>query len=342
MTASPPVPPENSPGRKIRRFRQGALLAVGIGIFILFLWQSGVSASVFYQLRSPGFLVLGVALAFLVMAAAALRTKVLLLSLGVRTGTGILIRIEFIHYFLQTVLPFRLNLPAKAWVLRQSGVASFPQALSVTTFDYLIDTGTLLGIVFLIGPLFVPGLGMAGLSVAMVAILGLLATYLALPARVFGVLRFPGEPRSGVRRIWNRVLDFTLTLRATWFDLLRRRTSLGVVPVQAAVVVLQLFATQALLLSAGVWLPLLGLLVAINATAFIGGITTIPAGGLGVRDAAMAILLNRLGAPLDVSLYAVLMSRLTGLIPVAIGYLLSLRFGTRWLSPPAQPEAGAP
>lgn len=319
----------------------GLFLGIGLSLFVLFLWKAGFSWATFWEVRDPVYLSLAFGLGMFYLYPLALRTSILLRSLGLHGKQRTLVRIEFINYFLQAVLPFRLNLPAKAWLLRERGIANFEKALSVTTFDYLLNIGTVMGIVFFGGAFVLPAFRWAGFVQILLILLSLLAAYFLLPRRVFKALEFSMESPSRFQRLWNRVIHLALELRSAWTHLATHRTTLWIIPLTAVLELIQLLANQALLLSAGVQLPWLSLLLALNASVFVGGVTPIPAGGLGVRDATMAFLLNRLGAPVEVSLYAVVMSRIMGLAPIVLGYLLSLRLGLRWLGArenPADPK----
>jgi uncharacterized protein (TIRG00374 family) len=87
---------------------------------------------------------------------------------------------------------------------------------------------------------------------------------------------------------------------------------------------------ESLFLSADFFVPFIWVLIVFITGAFIGGITTIP-GGLGVREAAMILLFNELGVPNETNVIVVLLSRLVTLIPMTIGYILSLRLGISFL-----------
>jgi uncharacterized membrane protein YbhN (UPF0104 family) len=216
-------------------------------------------------------------------------------------------------------------------MLERSKISSFESGLSITTFDFLLDTGTVLGITLLGGALFIPGLRVGGLGEAFLLVLGLLLVFFLVPSRVFDALRFRETASSGAKRLWNRAAEFARDVRSAWLRLATRRTTLWVVPLQAVTVLIQVLGAQLLLLSAGVQLPWWKLTVAVYSTAFLGGVIPIPLQGLGPRDAALFSFLYLLGASESVSLYVTLVSRMMGFIVMGIGYAVSLHWGLRGL-----------
>ncbi len=293
------------------------LLAAVLGLVLLgfaasFPWSSAAN------LQEP-LLFLGALLVWtLSPILQAVRFGYLLARRSSRPPLGFLVQLHLAERFFAPVLPFRLSLLVKAYLLQRGGGVETGTGFSVTVLDALFESSVVLAIAVLGAPLLVRTplylLGLVALGLAA-------AFFLIAPERLKA---WEGRLQEGGRLA--RAVRFLHDLRLQTGALLRDPGLLLLLPFLAGAQLILVVTGDLLLRSVGYSLPWSSLLVILNAAALLGNATAIPS-GWGAREVALVGLLSPAGIPLGSALLFSVLLRAVTLPQMALGYGLAVRLG---------------
>ncbi len=260
-----------------------------------------------------------------------IRTKYLLKSLKEKEGAlAELIKIEFISKFIYYLLPGRLNVPAKAFLLSNSLKASKGNTIALTSFEYALDAGVmvlfgLVGLSFFFSKL-IASISIFSVAASIIVVALLAAIFFALPVNRFAnvekkVLRIKNKY---LKKAGEVVFKLFYKIRTVWPKLLFTKNSF---PVVFTIILTWLFSAlsiEFIFLAYGEYVPILWVLTVVAVSLFIAGVSQIP-GGVGARELSFVFLLSYLGVPYELSVAAALLSRIYTIIPMVIGYYFMAR-----------------
>jgi uncharacterized protein (TIRG00374 family) len=308
------------------------LLLIGLGILGLLVWKMEIDFSLIYVIKRPHYIALAVFLMLLIPLITAFRMKYFLLSVGKNSPMKEIVTIEYINKFLYYVAPFKLNVPAKAVLLNKICDVKKSDSASVVTFEYGLDAGITLLIGFL-GIFFFfrnfSHFSLFKIQYLIIITIGVI-TFFCIPTKSFDKLLVKSESIRFGKKVVIFILKVTRIIRETWATLIFNKRMYYILPIVVLMWGVEISLIEALFLSANYYVPLVWVLIVSTCGVFIGGITTIP-GGLGIREATMVFLYSALGVPEEISVMVVLLSRLLIIIPIAIGYSISIREGAMHL-----------
>ena len=312
------------------------LFLIGLGVLAYVIWRLNIDVSVVYLIAYPRYVLVAALLILSMPMLLGLRMNYLLLSINdIRPPLKELCIIEYINKFLLYIAPFKLHLPAKAVLLKKMCKVKASDSVSVITLEYALDSSITI-FVGIVGALVLfknlPYISLIEIRNLLLIIILCIIAFFCLPSSAFESLLRKSEriTINVIKKPVSFALQTIKAIRETWRSLLFNRRMYYILPITALFWGITVLATESLFLSTGHYVPLHWILVVMTCGIVVGGVTTIP-GGLGVREATMVLLYSVLGVPGEISVVVVLVSRLLAVIPICVGYVLSLHMGLDYL-----------
>lgn len=309
------------------------LLIIGLGVFVYILTRMDVNiAEVIKSIKSPQYVVLAAIVLAAIPLINAFRMRFIISPIEKKIlSMHVLFVIEYIHKFITNVMPFKLNLPAKAMLLNKKCGMQLSSGVSVVSFEYMLDSSitTLFGFLGAFA-YFRNDTRISFVSIEYFIAITFICTvaFFSIPTEYFGKLLNHAEyiHMKIIRTITASVFKLLWAIRGTWAKLILHREIIKVLIATAIIWGSTIFVNEFLFLSTGLYVSPTWILVATSSGIFIGGISMIP-GGLGVREATMVLLYGYLGVPNEASVSVVLLSRILNSVPIIIGYIYSIKIG---------------
>lgn len=312
-------------------------LLIGLGVFAYILARMEVNfTEVVNSIKSPEYVVLAAIVLTGMPIIYGLRMKFIIFPIEKKKlNTFDLIIIEYIYKFILNVTPFKLNIPAKAVLLSKKCGIKLSSSASVVSFEYALDAGITIFFGFLGVISFFrddPRISFLSIQYFILIVLACVAIFFLIPAQYFDALLTYLESFriEIIRKIAVWTVKVLSAIRVTWVRILFDRKMYSVLVITLILLGASVFVNMLLFMGTNNYVQPIWILVVISAGLFAGGVSTIP-GGLGVREATMVVLYSALGVPTEASIATVFMGRLLTLIPIIIGYFLSIRIGTETL-----------
>ena len=301
-------------------FKSLSLALLGLALLIVLILKLNIDISVLYSIEQPIYILLAFLLTMLVMLLYAYRVNRLLMIVGEpKQDIKELSIIEFISAYIYHITPIRLNIPAKAVMLIKICNVRTKNAISLTTFEFTLDT-LILFLIALMGVYVVLEKFLSNppvLKFATLTFFVFILIFFLIPREVF---------YSGQKKVSNRYIRMLIRvvsiIRGGWADLLtNKKMYYEIMPLTILIFLIGAIGIEFLFNSYGYKAPITWVIVVTYSAFFIGSITTIPS-GLGVREAAMVWLYSELGVPTDTALGVALMSRILITLIIIVGYVL--------------------
>jgi len=311
----------------------------GIAIFAYFIYSQQINIDQLLDLKNPEFFLLAIVLFLSGFFLLALRMKILSKTLEEKSpGFSKFLQLEFFNRFISYAFPSRLNIPAKAIALNKAMGMGKGNALSLASFEYAMDTGTQILLAFSALYFFSRGLPYVSFERMLaftVPVLVVLIAFFKIPVSFFEkTVQKSGKIKNAFIKSASLILFKSLKkIRETWMQILLSRKMFPVLVLVAAYWVVQTLVMESFFLSYGTYVPMGYILVIVAISIFVGGLSQIP-GGLGVREFAMILMFEFLGVPSGIALVVVIARRLVILLPIALGFIVSLSWGYRFLGSP--------
>jgi uncharacterized protein (TIRG00374 family) len=305
------------------------LISIAIGLFLTLwlIWWLDVDLETVKKVKRLDLIALATLIGiFLIQGIATIRMKMLLSIIKCTGELKTLLVIEFINKFIYTVAPGRLNVPAKAFLLKKLCGTGLKNGISLSTFEYALDA-YLVVLIGSVGGMLLFG-GFTEIRYFLLLMLALTLGLFLMPPATFDHLSIMSHRiRSAfVRSVFDKAIATLKTLRATWAALLVDPRFFTVAFYTILLWGVRVVTIKLLFLSVGLSIPFSWIFVVTALSLFIGGITGIP-GGLGAKEASMVFLYGLLGVPTDLSVIVAIANRLIVLPVIIIGYVLTLQLG---------------
>lgn len=313
------------------------LLLLGLGALAYILARMDVDiARVIESVKSPIYIVLAALIYIAIPFINALRMKLIIFPIE-RKMLPIrdLFMIEYIYKFLSNVMPFKLNIPAKALLLNKKCGLKLSSGASAVSFEYALDSGITIFFGFLGVIAYFrddPRISLISIQYFILIALAGIVIFFSIPAHYFEIALLYSETFriKILQKIAVFLVKVTTAIRVTWARILLDRKMFSVLLTTILIWGAAILGTMLLFMSTNNYVPPTWILVVMSVGIFMGGISTIP-GGLGVREATMVVMYSALGVSTEASVANVLMGRLMTFLPVLIGYVVSVRAGTELL-----------
>ncbi len=311
-----PSPPGDGGRRPF--LRQVFLWALGLGLLVAFLAWKNFDLSVLSGFTRWDYLVIATALIIPYPLILGLRTQVLLASLNLKIPLREAALASYAERFLSVVLPLRLNVPFKGFLLARLSKISVAHGVSVSIHEFALD----IGVAFAISLVGIPVLWSRHplLAWLLIAASSVCIAVVAVPPSAWNRL----FPRHG--RWVGAAIGLAENLHGSWNHLLRSPGLLLRLLLIVAVLQYPFVIYWFLFGAIGLSVDIVALLVALNAGALLGGLSLIP-GGLGARELTMVGVLSQWGVPSTATVLVSLGGRLIYFTVEVIGFIFSLRVG---------------
>lgn len=313
------------------------LLLLGLGVLVYILARMDVDMlKVIESVKSPYYAFLASLIYIAMPYFNALRMKFIINPIEKKIpSVHDLFAIEYIYKFLSNVMPFKLNVPAKAVLLSKKCGMKLSSGASTVSFEYALDSGITIAFGFLgVIAYFRDDPRISFMSIQYFILIALAGSmvFFSIPAHYFEtVISYVENLKIEVmKRIVIFLVKAMAAIRAAWIRILLDKRMFWVLLTTILIWGGAVLVNMLLFKSVGVYVPPTWILVVVSVGIFVGGISTIP-GGLGVREAAMIVLYGALGVPTEASVANALMGRLMTLVFVLIGYTASIRAGMELL-----------
>jgi uncharacterized protein (TIRG00374 family) len=315
------------------KFKNIIFLLLGLAVLVYLLAKMDINFSdVIHSVKLPGYVILAALIVTAIPLINALRMRFIIFPMGKKMlPLHDLFTIEYIYKFLSNVMPFKLNVPAKAVLLNRMCGVRLSNGASVVSFEYALDSAIVIVFGFLGAFAYFRNdtrISFASIEYFISITFLCSIAFFSIPSDYFGKLLSKADriPVKAVRLVITSGFKLLWSIRGTWATLILHREMIKVLALTAIVWGSSILINEFLFLSIGRYVPPTWILVAICSGIFIGGISTIP-GGLGVREATMVLVYSYLGIPNDASVAVVLLGRVLSALPVVTGYLYSLKIG---------------
>ncbi len=308
-------------------------LLIGLGTLVYILSRMGVNITdITKSIKSPEYVVLAIIAITALPLINGLRMKFIIYPLEKnKPSLHDLCIIEYMYKFLSNVMPFKLNVPAKAVLLSRKCGMKIGSSGSVVSFEYALDSILIVIFAFLGAFAFFRNdnrISLVSIEYFLVICLLSLVVFFSIPTDYFRKLLNSAEHMN--LKIFRAIAIFCVkvlwSIRGTWVKLILHRGMIEVLMVTALIWGTIIFFSEVLFLSTGHYVPPTWIVVASSSGLFLGGISTIP-GGLGVREAAMVLVYGYLGVPGAASVTVVLLNRILSTPSIIIGYFYSVKTG---------------
>lgn len=316
--ASQSEAPPSGDGERRPFLRRVVLWALGLGLLVAFLAWKNFDFSVLRGFTRWDYLVIAIALIIPYPLILGLRTQVLLASLNLEIPLRQAALASYAERFLSVVLPLRLNVPFKGFLLARLSKVSVTHGVSVSVHEFALD----IGVAFAISLVGIPVLWSRHplLAWLLIAASSVCIAVVAIPPSAWSRL----FPRRG--RWVGTAIGLVESIRGSWGHLLQNPGLLLRLLFLVAILQYPFVIYWFLFGAIGLSVDLVGLLVALNAGALLGGLSLIP-GGLGARELTMVGVLSQWGVPSTATVFVSLGGRLIYFIVEVIGFVFSLRVG---------------
>lgn len=319
------------------RLKNIILLLIGFGALAYILVRLDVDMiGVIRSVKSPIYIVLAALIYIAIPLINALRMKFIIFPIE-RKMLPIrdLFMIEYICKFLSNVMPFKLNIPAKALLLNKKCGLKLSGGASAVSFEYALDSGITIFFGFLGVIAYFrddPRISFLSIQYFIMIVFAGSVVFFSIPSHFFETLVSYAENLNFnvLKRIAVFLVKVIFAIRVTWIRVLFDRKMSWVFLTTILIWGSSVVVNMLLFKSADVYVPPTWILVVTSVGIFVGGVSTIP-GGLGVREAAVVVLYSALGVSAEVSVANVLIGKLISLIPILIGYVVSIHAGTEML-----------
>ncbi|MBT4192086.1 MAG: flippase-like domain-containing protein [Candidatus Diapherotrites archaeon] len=309
------------------------LSVIGIIIFVYFFLLLKFDVNLLFTSKSPELIVLALAIFLLSICIIGIRMRFFLKALGEKHNYfSELLKIEFINKFVYYVFPTRLNVPVKALILNKKLGVKKSTTLSITTFEYALDTGFMfvLGLValsFVFQNMF-DAVTLNNLFLTVGLLFVLIILFFLVPLKIFNkTLSFFSKIKNNfLKKVLVFAAKIFVSIREIWPKLLFNKQTIPAIIILAINWILISLTTELLFISYYTYVPFLWVLTISVVAVLIGGISQIP-GGIGLKEVTLVGLFVFLGVPADVSLVVALLLRLFTLVPIAIGYIFVAKLG---------------
>ncbi len=315
--------------------RYVVLYFIGILFFLLFLLTQQIDLNFLFQVENYWLIIAGFSLVFVVYGLSAFRTKYLLHLLNEKVEWKFLYKLEYITKFVYNFVPSQFTAPIKALILSGKTKIARTKSISITSFEYAIDIGTVLllsavGVYFLFAGL--PYLTIDKFLIfAGIFIIGLLIFFL-IPLKVFYYFIEFGNKNSNkiFSKYFTMFFRTLLTIREVWTELLFNKHAYFLIPVILVIWGLSVLSYWLIFQGFGIYVPFGYILVIMASSSLLGTVSQIPS-GLGVRDATMILMYSYINVSTEISLSVVLLDRIVILFFLAIGYYFFIKEGKTYI-----------
>ena len=319
------------------RLKNIILFLLGLGALVYILARMGVDIpEVIESVKSPRYVFLAILIYIAMPLLIALRLKFIIYPIEKKIlPVKDLLVIEYIYKFISNVMPFKLNLPAKAVILNKKCGLKLSSGASAVSFEYALDAGITVCFGFLGVIAYFredPRISLLSIKYFILMIFSGSIIFFSIPAYYFDKALSYSESFNIklVQKIAVFLVKMMTMVRASWAKILLDRKMFAVLFATILTWGASVLVNMLLFMSTNNYVAPTWILVVMSVGIFVGGVSTIP-GGLGVREATMVMLYSALGVPAEVSVANVLIGRLISLIPILIGYVVSIHAGAEML-----------
>lgn len=310
---------------------------IGLGALAYILASMNVNfAEVVSSIKSPIYIVLAAIVLTVIPLINALRMKFIIFPLEKQQLPVLdLSLIEYIYKFISNVMPFKLNLPAKAVLLNKRCGMKLSSGASAVSFEYALDSGVTIAFGFLGVIAYFrddPKISLLSIKYFILVLISGSIIFFSIPAYYFDRALSSTEAIKIklVHKIAVFLVKMMTVVRLSWARILLDRKMFTVLVTTILTWGASVLVNMLLFMSTNNYVAPTWILVVMSVGIFVGGVSTIP-GGLGVREGTMVVLYTALGVPAEVSVANVLIGRLITLIPILIGYVVSIHAGAEML-----------
>lgn len=312
-------------------------LFIGLGALAYILASMDVNiGKVIGSIKSPEYVIFAALVLTAIPFVNALRMRFIIFPLERKKFPVFdLSQIEYIYKFISNVMPFKLNLPAKAVLLSKKCGMKLSSGASVVSFEYALDSGVTIFFGFLGVVSYFrndPRISLLSIQYFILIVLVCSVVFFSIPSQYFEkalsyteTIRFKAAKKIAI--FFMKVMN---AIRISWARILFDRKMFAVLFTTILIWAGAVLVNLLLFMATNNYVPPTWILVVMSLGIFVGGISTIP-NGLGVRDATMVLLYNTLGVSTEASVASVLMGRLITVIPILVGYAISMRAGAELL-----------
>ncbi len=314
------------------KLKQTIFLFIGLIILILLILKSDISLSSLSHVKYIHYVFFAAVILLVNPINSAFRMKYFLLIVDdVPNSFTNLIEIEYMNKFFIATIPAKLHVPIKAILLNKICKLNLRDGISITTLEYALDTSVILLLAFAGMLLLFKNLQymlFREVTIFLILIIVFVAIFFSMPSSIFDkyIQRLENKSSSTLKKILVGLLKVLKTIKETWRNLIFSEQIHYVSFFTILRWIFFVLSFKILFLSVDYNVPFIWILFVAGGGLFMGGITAIP-GGLGVREAAMVLLFGELNIPYTISVVVVLINRLLLIVPITIGYILSLRTG---------------
>jgi uncharacterized protein (TIRG00374 family) len=311
-------------------------LLIGLGVLAYILVRMEINIDeVIKSVKSPHYIVLAAAVLTAIPLINAFRMRYIIAPVEKKMlSMHDLFVIEYIYKFLSNVMPFKLNIPAKAVLLKKFGL-QLSSGASVVSFEYALDSGVTIAFGFLGVIAYFrddPRISLLSIKYFILIVLSGSIIFFSIPAYYFD--KALSYTEAFKIKLLQKIAVFLVKMmnvvRVSWARILLDRRMFAVLFATILTWGASVLVNMLLFMSTNNYVAPTWILVVMSVGIFVGGVSTIP-GGLGVREATMVMLYSALGVPAEVSVANVLIGRLISLIPILIGYVVSIHAGAEML-----------
>lgn len=309
------------------------LFIIGLGALAYILIRMDVNvAGVIKSVKSPVYVLLATLVVVATPVIIAIRMKFFIDTIEKKNiALKDLFMIEYIYKFLLNVMPFKLNLPAKAMLLNKKYGLKLSNGASIVSFEYALDSGVIICFGFL-GVISYfredPRISLLSIKYFIFIVLSGSTIFFLIPSKYFElVLTYAETFRiKTIQKIATFLVKMVIAIRISWVKILLDRKMYAVLFTTILIWGAAILVNMLLFMSTNNYVPPTWILVVMSVGLFVGGISAIP-GGLGVREATMVVLYSALGVSAETGVAVVLLNRILSTLPIIIGYLYSIKIG---------------
>lgn len=313
--------------------------AAGFLLFLLVILWLNIDLSIFLEVKHFEFVMISLVLVFFIYLLLSLRLRAMLFSFGVtQTRLKELFNIELMSRLFLYIFPARLNVLAKAALLVKKYDLTKTNAFSITTFEQVLDFGSIL-IILLFAVLVFPFLFIGSFSFFTIGVIFAMCGILIILLFMFFKNEWFNALLEKAEKIRISIISKSLCffiklardLRENWLLLAKSSDFVAILFYHFAYWLVSIVSLFVLFLAIGFYfennvMAIVYIAVALSLAIFMGAVSTIP-GGFGVRESVMVLVLSAFGIPPEITLFVVVTNRALVLIYVFVGYFIAIKLG---------------